>query len=241
MEIGQTGEFRSRSFLHTLKHRALLLPIVALAAGCQQPAAASEGAVRAPAATLRSDETAGLKTAVFAGGCFWGIEGVFSHLTGVTSAVSGYHGGTGSTADYATVSTGRTGHAESVRVTYDPAEIRYDQLLQIFFSVGANPTQLNYQGPDHGTQYRSALVPTDAEQKKVAAAYLAQLGKSGLWDDPVVTKIEAYRKFYPAEAYHQDFMKKNPDHPYILRWDAAKVAALKKLYPQLYKAGFTSN
>ena len=180
-----------------------------------------------------------LQAAIFAGGCFWGVEGVFSHVPGVTSAVSGYHGGSKKTADYRTVSRGTTGHAEAVRVTYDPKKVRYDQLLRIFFSVVADPTQLNYQGPDHGTQYRSALVPLSSEQRKVAAAYLAQLGKSGLWKKPIVTKVEKYRAFYPAETYHQDFMKKNPDHPYILRWDAPKVAALKRLYPDHYKRGFT--
>jgi peptide-methionine (S)-S-oxide reductase len=215
--------------------------LLALAAACQQPANASERTVRAPAPALNADEGAGMKTAVFAGGCFWGVEGVFSHVKGVTSAVSGYHGGAKETAKYGTVSAGMTRHAEAVRVTYDPAKVRYDQLLRVFFSVVADPTQLNYQGPDHGSQYRSALIPTSAEQRKVAKAYLAQLSKSGLWDKPIVTKIEGYRHFYKAERYHQDFMEKNPRHAYILRWDAPKVAGLKKLYPGLYKPGFTPN
>ncbi len=207
-----------------------------LAAACQQPALA-EDAVLAPSAKVTSSEK-GLQTAVFAGGCFWGIEAVFSHVKGVTSAVSGYHGGAKQDAVYGTVSEGGTGHAESVKVTYDPKVIRYDQLLRIFFSVGADPTTLNYQGPDHGTQYRSALVPLNAEQKKVAAAYLGQLGKAGIWKSPIVTKIEAYKAFYPAETYHQDYMLKNPQQPYIVRWDAPKVAAFKKLFPGLYRAGF---
>lgn len=220
---------------------AALLPFLALAAACQQPANASERIVHAPAPALHANEGSGLKAAIFAGGCFWGVEGVFSHVKGVTSAVSGYHGGLKGNASYDRVSSGYTHHAESVRVVYDPAKVRYDQLLQIFFSVVADPTQLNYQGPDHGKQYRSALVPLSAEQRKVAQAYLAQLGKSGLWDEPIVTKIEGYKQFYKAEGYHQDFMEQNPRHPYILAWDAPKVAGLKKLYPTLYKPGFTPN
>lgn len=217
-----------------------LMAVGVLTASCQQPAQA-EGAVATPAAAVQANEAAGKKTAVFAGGCFWGIEAVFSHLNGVSSVVSGYHGGARNTAIYDMVGTGRTGHAESVRVTYDPAKIRYDQLLRVFFAVGADPTQLNYQGPDHGTQYRNALVPMNAEQARVAAAYLAQLKKSGLWKQPIVTTIEPYKAFYPAEGYHQDFAANNPDHGYIKRWDAPKVANLKRLFPDLYKAGFTRN
>lgn len=209
-----------------------------VATACTSPALA-EGAVAAPAANVIANEK-GLKTAIFAGGCFWGIEGVFSHVKGVTSAVSGFHGGAASTAHYDQVSDGDTGHAEAVKVTYDPAVVRYDQLLRIFFAVGANPTTLNYQGPDHGTQYRSALVPLSAEQNRVAAAYLAQLKSSGLWKKPIVTRIERAQGFYPAEGYHQDFMLKNPNHGYIRMWDAPKVAALKRLFPVQYKAGFTA-
>jgi peptide-methionine (S)-S-oxide reductase len=210
-----------------------------LAAACQQPATAAERTVEAPAATRAAREAPGLKTAVFAGGCFWGIEGVFSHVHGVASAVTGYHGGNSRTAKYDVVSGGNTGHAEAVRVTYDPARIRYDQLLQIFFSVGADPTQLNRQGPDTGAQYRSALVPLTEEQRLVANAYLAQLRASRLWREPIVTRIERYRRFYPAETYHQDFMAKNPRHPYITRWDLPKVEALRRLFPRLYRPGFT--
>ena len=224
-----------------MTRRAALLPLLALAAACQQPAQAGERAVPAPPAKLQSAETGKLRTAIFAGGCFWGVEGVFSHMKGVTSAVSGYHGGTRASASYDKVSAGDTGHAEAVRVTYDPARVRYDELLRVFFSVIADPTTRDRQGPDVGSQYRSALVPLDAEQRKVAAAYLAQLGKSGLWGRPIVTRIEAWRGFHPAEAEHQDFMAKNPRHPYILRWDAPKVAALKALYPAFYKPGFTRN
>lgn len=212
---------------------------LSLLAACQQPAeAAGEKAQLAPVADRLAAEPAGLKVAVFAGGCYWGVEGVFSHVKGVTSAVSGFHGGARK-ADYEQVSTGRTGHAEAVRVTYDPQVVRYDQLLRIFFSVVVDPTTLNRQGPDEGTQYRSALVPLSAEQREVGAAYLAQLGKSGLWKAPVVTRIESYARFHPAHEEHQDFMAKNPRHPYILAWDVAKVAALRRMFPGFYRSAFT--
>ena len=220
----------------------LLAPLAAatlLATACTSPAQA-ESVVAAPAAKVVANEGKGLKTAIFAGGCFWGIEGVFSHVKGVTSAVSGYHGGAAATAKYDQVSGGDTGHAEAVRVTYDPAVVRYDQLLRVFFAVGADPTQLNRQGPDHGTQYRTALVPLNVEQGKVAAAYLAQLKASGLWKKPLVARIERGQAFYPAETYHQDFMSKNPNHGYIRMWDAPKVAGLKRLFPGEYKSGFTA-
>ncbi len=193
----------------------------------------------APVPARVASEPAGLKVAIFSGGCFWGVEGVFSHVKGVTSAVSGYHGGKAATSQYERVSDGNTGHAESVRVTYDPRLVRYDQLLQVFFSVIADPTTLNRQGPDSGTQYRSALVPLGKEQQAVAAAYLAQMGKSGVWKSRIVTRIEPYSGFYPAEAYHQDFMARNPRYPYILAWDVQKVAALKKLFPALYQEAIT--
>jgi len=220
-----------------LRGRLLLAPLLFLAA-CQQPASA-EPALLAPAARVQAHEPPGLRTAIFAGGCFWGIEAVFSHVRGVRSAVSGFHGGTASTAHYDIVSSGRTGHAEAVKVTYDPAQVRYDELLRIFFSVGADPTLVNRQGPDEGTQYRSALVPLDGEQRRVAQVYLEQLGASGLWQGPIATRIEPYKTFYPAEAYHQDFAAENPNHGYIRRWDAPKVEALKRLFPAQYKAAFT--
>jgi peptide-methionine (S)-S-oxide reductase len=216
---------------------------VILAAGslalsaCAGPAFAEEP-VNAPAASRVAKEAKGLKTAVFAGGCFWGVEGVFSHVKGVTGVVSGYHGGTKASASYDLVSSGVTDHAEAVKITYDPAVVRYDQLLRIFFSVVADPTLKNRQGPDVGSQYRSAIVPMNAEQGVVAKAYLAQLGAAKLWSKPIVTKIEPYKAFYAAENYHQDFMLKNPRHGYILRWDAPKVAALKAMYPAFYRATF---
>ena len=217
---------------------AVLLTAASLGlSACAGPALAEEP-VAAPAATRVAKEAKGLKTAVFAGGCFWGVEGVFSHVKGVTSAVSGYHGGTKQSATYDVVSSGVTDHAEAVKVTYDPSVVRYDQLLRIFFSVVADPTLKNRQGPDYGTQYRSAIVPTNAEQTAVAKAYIAQLGAAKLWSKPIATKIEPYKAFYAAEGYHQDFMLNNPRHGYILRWDAPKVAALKTMYPSFYRASF---
>ncbi len=219
-----------------MKRGLALSLLFGLLAACQQPAEAGERAVLAPAATQQSNEPRGLKVAVFAGGCFWGVEGVFSHVRGVTSAVSGFHGGTARTAQYERVSDGDTGHAEAVRVTYDPQVVRYDQLLRIFFSVIADPTTLNRQGPDEGTQYRSALVPMNAAQQQAAQAYLAQLRASRIWRSPIVTRIEPYQRFYPAEAYHQDFMARNPRYPYILAWDVQKVEALRRLFPGFYQA-----
>lgn len=221
---------------------ALLAAIGGIAlASCQQPAIAGEATFDAPAAQRVAQEKPGLKTAVFAGGCFWGVEAVFSHVKGVTSAVSGYHGGSKGDARYSQIGTGTTGHAETVRVTYDPRKVRYDQLLRVFFSVVADPTLKNRQGPDSGTQYRAALVPMNAEQRAVAAAYLRQMQGSGVWQRPIVTRIESYKAFYPAESYHQDFALRNPDNGYIRAWDAPKVSALKAMYPALYKPAFTRN
>jgi peptide-methionine (S)-S-oxide reductase len=217
--------------------RPALAAAVLLATACQPASATDEKVVLTPAAAVVAHET-GLQTAIFSGGCFWGVEGVFSHTKGVTSAISGYQGGSKADANYETVSTGRTGHAESVKVTYNPKIVRYDQLLRVFFSVIADPTQLNFQGPDHGTQYRSALVPLTADQRKVATAYLAQLKKSGVWGPKIVTRIEPNKGFFPAEAHHQDFMKNNPDQPYISYWDVPKVQAMQKLFPSLYSPAF---
>ena len=224
-----------------MRLRALFLAAALGLAGasCTGPAAA-ENVVAAPSAQRASKET-GLKTAIFAGGCFWGVEAVFSHIKGVTSAVSGYHGGAARSAKYDIVSSGVTDHAEAVRVTYDPKIVRYDQLLRVFFSVIADPTLKNRQGPDVGPHYRAALVPVSAEQNEVAKAYLAQMKASRLWKAPIVTGIERAQGFYPAETYHQDFAMKNPNHGYIRRWDAPKVAALKRMYPALYSAAFQRN
>jgi peptide-methionine (S)-S-oxide reductase len=177
-----------------------------------------------------------LQTAVFAGGCFWGVQGVFQHVQGVKNAVSGYDGGAATTAQYETVSEGDTGHAESVSVTYDPSKVSYGKLLQIYFSVAHNPTELNRQGPDTGTQYRSAIFAQNAEQQKVAQAYIAQLDAAKSFDKPIVTKIEMDKRFYPAESYHQDFLTENPSYPYIVINDLPKVAQLKKLFPDQYQA-----
>ena len=218
--------------------RTLLAAGALALAGFALPAPASaEVDFDAPVAARQAEET-GLQTAIFAGGCFWGVEAVFSHTRGVTSAVSGYHGGTERQARYDLVSAGMTDHAEAVRVTYDPSVVRYDQLLQILFSVVADPTLLNRQGPDRGAEYRSAIVPVTDEQAAVARAYLRQMERSGVWDDPIVVKIESHRRFYEAEDYHQDFAHKNPDHGYIVRWDAPKVRALRENFPALFRSRF---
>lgn len=202
------------------------------------PSQALDEPVNAPSAKRIAREGAGLKTAIFAGGCFWGVEGVFSHVKGVKTAVVGYHGGSAGTAAYSRILSGGTAHAEAVRITYDPSVVRYDELLRIFFSVVADPTLKNRQGPDVGSHYRSALVPTSDEQRAVAEAYLEQMQSSGVWDRPIVTKIERERAFYRAEGYHQDFMAKNPNHRYITRWDKPKVAALKQMFPRDFAQTF---
>ncbi len=198
-----------------------------------QNAMAAEGvSIAAPIAAI--SEPKGIQVAVFAGGCFWGVEGVFEHVRGVISAESGYSGGRKADADYEAVSSGRTGHAESVRVRYDPSKVSYNQLLHIFFSVAHDPSQKDRQGPDVGKQYRSAIYPANAAQSNAASAYIAQLGKSRVWKKPIATRIEPYA-FFPAETYHQDFMVKNPNHSYIRNWDVPKVAALKRLFPKSYR------
>ncbi len=202
------------------------------------PVLAAEEAVQIPAPALDMAPPArpGLQKAILAGGCFWGVQGVFQHVKGVERVVSGYSGGSASTADYELVSRGNTGHAEAVEISYDPAQVSYGSLLQIFFSVVHDPTQLNRQGPDVGTQYRSAIFATSAEQAKVAQAYVAQLDASGRFDKPIVTRIEARPSFYPAEVYHQDFMVSNPQHPYIAAHDRPKLEAFKRLFPVRYRA-----
>lgn len=172
---------------------------------------------------------------VFAGGCFWGIQAVFQHTKGVISARSGYAGGEKSTASYDMVSSGRTGHAEAVRVLFDPSKVSYQQLLNIFFSVAHDPTQLNYQGPDHGTQYRSEIFTTTDEQKNATEAFIQKLGAAKVFDDPIVTKVSKLPAFYEAEAYHQDYATTHPNDMYIVINDAPKVEALKKQFPSLYR------
>lgn len=200
------------------------------------PALAAEQAFRIdpPAQDLPAGEMQSASI-VLAGGCFWGVQGVFQHVKGVTSAVSGYAGGNARTASYTLVSTGQTEHAEAVEVTYDPRQISLGRILQIFFSVAHDPTQLMRQGPDVGPQYRSAIFPANEAQRKVVAAYIAQLDASGAYRKPVATKVEALNGFFPAEDYHQDYMTRNPRQPYIVINDAPKVDNLSKLFSDLYR------
>jgi peptide-methionine (S)-S-oxide reductase len=196
--------------------------------------ASSEPVVIPPPARDVPPAAAGVQKAIFAGGCFWGVQGVFQHVKGVQNAMSGYSGGTAATAKYDTVSSGRTGHAESVEVTFDPRVVSYGTLLQVFFSVAHDPTQLNRQGPDTGTQYRSALFATGPDQLAVARAYVAQLDAARVFPRPIVTQIDATPSFYAAEADHQDFMVEHPRHLYIVINDQPKVEALQRVFPALY-------
>ena len=198
---------------------------------------ASDKAVTLPAPAV--DESlankSGQETLVLAGGCFWGVQAVFQHVKGVVSATSGYSGGASSTAEYEIVSTGKTGHAESVKVVFDPSKITYGQLLQVFFSVALDPTELNRQGPDEGTQYRSAIFYGNDEQKRIAEAYIAQLNQAKVFPKPIVTQVVALKAFYPAEKYHQDYATIHPDNPYIRYNDLPKVAHLQQQFPNLYQ------
>jgi peptide-methionine (S)-S-oxide reductase len=216
----------------TPSRSALLLAAGALALQAL-PAAAQEG-IPIPAPALDAPASGATETAVLAGGCFWGVQGVFQHVEGVANAVSGYAGGDAATAHYRIVGSGRTGHAEAVAVTYDPSEISYGEILHIFFSVAHDPTELNRQGPDVGPQYRSAIFPRDAAQAKAAAGYIAQLDATGVYDAPIATTIEE-GAFYPAEDYHQDYLTLNPDQPYIVYNDLPKVANLKRLFPAVWR------
>ena len=218
-----------------MRHLIVPAAFVAVAGVALYSPASAQDAVRTPAPAVSGPTASGPQTAIFAGGCFWGVQGVFSHVKGVTSAVSGYTGGAAGTAHYEDVGGGDTGHAESVKVTFDPRQVSYAQLLQVYFSVVADPTTLNYQGPDHGSQYRSALFPLNDAQRKVAAAYIAQLGKAGVWKRPIVTKIEASKPFFPAEGYHQNYLALNPHAGYIVVNDMPKVSALKSFYPSLWR------
>ncbi|WP_460117830.1 peptide-methionine (S)-S-oxide reductase MsrA [Pseudomonas sp. S2_C03] len=195
----------------------------------------AEEAVLLPPPAIDENTQAHTETAIFAGGCFWGVQGVFQHVKGVKSAVSGYAGGAAGTAQYERVSEGDTGHAESVQVTFDPTQVSYGTLLQIYFSVAHNPTELNRQGPDHGTQYRSAIFVQNSEQQRVAQAYIDQLSATKSFEQPIVTRLERYNGFYPAEEEHQDFLTEHPTYPYIVINDLPKVAQLKQLYPQRYQ------
>ncbi len=199
-------------------------------------AANAEGlAIPAAAVDSAADLRKTSEVAVLAGGCFWGVQGVFQHVTGVTRAVSGYAGGEAETAQYPTVGTGSTGHAESVQITFDPRKITFGKLLQIYFAVAHDPTQKDRQGPDVGTQYRSAIFPTSAEQARIAAAYVAQLNRAHVFREAIATTIEPNRTFYPAEPYHQDFLTRHPNHPYIMFNDLPKIGDLKHAFPGLYR------
>jgi peptide-methionine (S)-S-oxide reductase len=178
---------------------------------------------------------AGKETAVLAGGCFWGLDAVFKHVRGVSNVVSGYAGGSAATAHYGIVSTGMTGHAESVKITFDPSRVSYSELLRIFFSVATDPTQLNRQGPDTGTQYRSVIFYTNEDQKQTALAYIDQLSKARVFPAPIVTQVVPLKTFYPAEEYHQNFVERHPGHPYIVFNDLPKLRELKKQFPELYR------
>jgi peptide-methionine (S)-S-oxide reductase len=199
------------------------------------PAFAGEAAVPLPAPKQDVTSTAPTETAVFAGGCFWGVQGVFQHTKGVLNAVSGYAGGEKSTAEYEVVSSGITGHAESVQVTFDPKQVTYGQLLQVFFSVAHDPTQFNRQGPDSGTQYRSAVFYSTPQQKDVTEKYIAQLDAAKVFPRHIVTQVTPLKGFYPAEGYHQDYATRHPNSPYIATFDLPKIANLKTAMPQLYR------
>jgi peptide-methionine (S)-S-oxide reductase len=210
-----------------------LIPFLGLAglARAEEPAVT----IPPPAQDQAAPAGGATQTIVLAGGCFWGVQGVFEYTKGVTSAVSGYSGGTKETARYEMVGTERTGHAESVQVTYDPKQISLGKILQIYFSVAHNPTQLNYQGPDHGPSYRSAIFYADDDQKKIAEAYIAQLDAAHVFSKPIVTKLEPLKGFYPAENYHQDFLVTHPSYPYIVYNDLPKVENLKRLFADQYR------
>jgi peptide-methionine (S)-S-oxide reductase len=224
----------SRSPFSRLSLYAAAFGAVAITAFALAPSRAAEDAVIIPAAAADLPASDDTQTVVVAGGCFWGVQGVFQHTAGVVNAVSGYAGGSKSTADYNVVSTGTTGHAESVQIKYDPKKISYGKILQIFFSVAHDPTQLNRQGPDSGTQYRSAIFTTSDEQKKMADAYIAQLNAAKVYKKPIVTKVGPLEGFYPAEAYHQDYLTLHPNQPYIAFNDIPKVENLKKIFAENY-------
>jgi peptide-methionine (S)-S-oxide reductase len=215
--------------------RILVIFLIAPTMACNTVSAIAvaipDPAVDAPLATTKGEQTA-----VIAGGCFWGIEAVFEHVKGVTGVRSGYSGGSANTAHYEVVSTGKTGHAESVRITYDPSKITYGRLLKVFFSVAHDPTQLNRQGPDTGTQYRSAIFYANEDQKRIAQAYIDQLNEAKVFEQPIVTQVVALNSFYEAEAYHQDYALQHQDEPYIRIHDLPKVANLRKQFPDLYKS-----
>ena len=223
---------KSLAFIGVLAAFAIALALSSAAPG-RSAAAAPKSSIPGPGLDEPLASKPGTETMVLAGGCFWGVQAVFESVRGVTSATSGYAGGAKQTADYETVSTGRTGHAESVRVVFDPSRVSYGQLLKIFFSVVHDPTQLNQQGPDVGTQYRSAIFYADAMQQKIAKAYIEQLDAAKVFRSKIVTEVTPLTKFYDAEKYHQDYFFTHPNQPYIVFWDKPKVEALKQQFPDL--------
>jgi peptide-methionine (S)-S-oxide reductase len=237
MEADMMARFlRSRRFsMRGMIYATAFTATFALAATLLARAAEPAVTIPPPALDAAVPNSGEAQTIVLAGGCFWGVQGVFEHTKGVVQAVSGYSGGTKETAHYEMVGTERTGHAESVQITYDPKQISYGKILQIYFSVAHNPTELNYQGPDHGPSYRSAIFYANDEQKRIAAAYIAQLDKAHVFRAAIVTKLEALKGFYPAENYHQDFLVLHPDYPYIVFNDLPKVENLKRLFPDYYR------
>jgi peptide-methionine (S)-S-oxide reductase len=224
-----------------MRRRSLLLAggaltMAAIGTGWAARPGAESREVPAPALENSAPAMAVSETAVLAGGCFWGVQGMFQHLQGVSRAVSGYAGGEASTAQYRRVTSGDTGHAEAVQVTFDPRVISYGRILQVFFSVAHDPTQLNRQGPDTGTQYRSAIFPQNPEQARIARAYIAQLNAARVFEAAIVTRLEPDRPFYPAEDYHQDYMTRNPTQPYIVFNDLPKITELRRIFPDRFRA-----
>jgi peptide-methionine (S)-S-oxide reductase len=215
---------------------AIVLGLAGLCAGLLPAVVAAEEAVVIPAPLLDNPKAPGpLQTAVIAGGCFWGVQGVYQHVLGVRQVLSGYSGGTKATAQYETVSRGATAHAESVEIRFDPQELSYGEILQVYFSVAHDPTQLNRQGPDTGTQYRSNIFYVDDSQRRIAEAYIAQLDSAKVFRRAIVTRVERLTAFYPAETYHQDFLIKNPHHPYIVINDLPKIGDLKRVFLARYR------
>jgi peptide-methionine (S)-S-oxide reductase len=233
--VGEPAKWSRGVFVFRFSAHILLVFLV-LVAGTVACSAGNASAVAVPAPVVDAAKVAnsGEQTAVVAGGCFWGIQAVFQHVKGVISATSGYSGGDARTAKYEVVSTGETGHAESVKITYDPSQITFGELLRVFFSVAHDPMQLNRQGPDEGSQYRSVIFYGNDEQKKIAQAYIAQLDRAKVFPRAIVTQVVPLAAFYPAEAYHQDYATRHPDQPYIVYNDAPKVAHLRQQFPELY-------
>ncbi len=223
-----------------LKHRTnglrpFLCSLVVMLSLASAACSRATGQVSPFSGESKSPAAVGKQTAVLAGGCFWGVDAVFKHVKGVTSVVSGYSGGNATTANYETVSTGTTGHAESVKIAFDPSQVRYSDLLRIFFSVATDPTELNRQGPDEGTQYRSVIFYTNEEQRQTALAYIEQMNKAHIFSRPIVTQVVPFTAFYPAEAYHQNFLARHPNYPYIVFNDLPKLHELQKEFPDFYR------